>query len=95
MGLAHRGCPGLEVIDDSGRCRVTAGCGLGLRWRIAGPRGPYWAVSRYHAHLPVDPVIDKSVIDGVVELDGRDLGVDEEQCVSGFVILRKNNAEHY
>ena len=71
MGLAHRGCPGLEVVDGSGRCGVAGG-----------------PVSRYHADLPIGPVIDvESVVDGVVELDGRDLGVDEAQCVSRFVVL--------
>ena len=65
----------------------------GVEWPGAHP---YCAVTCSHANFAVDPVIDvKSEIDGVVELDGRDLGVDEEQGVSGFVVLGKKNAEHY
>ena len=82
MALAHCGRPGLEVVDGSGRCKVAG--------------GPHRAVSRYHANLPIDPVIDvEPVIDGVVELDGADLGADEEQCLSGFVVLGMNNKECY
>ena len=81
MGFAHCGYPGLEGIEGAGRCRVV---------RV------YWAVSRYHATNPTDPIIDvKSEIDGVLELDGRDLAVDEEQGMSRFAVLAKNNAEHY
>ena len=65
MGLAHCGYPGLEVVGGSGRGRVA--------------RGPHRAGFRYHVNFHVDPDIDvESEVDGVVELDWRDLGVDEE-----------------
>ena len=51
-------------------------------------RSGQWAVSGFHAKFLVDLVIDdKSEIDGVVEPGRRDLGVDEEQSMSRFVVL--------